>query len=258
MGAVDASLLVPGWMAAVTLFDVPTPAGGCVNCGHDDHYGERCDGLADGDWCACSWPNPGNYILEPDNFLNRRMAKALSMMSLPERDDENVCVECGAPDIHCQCINATQPVLRIGHVTWRESKAFVGSEHRHHPPSRGHMWSTGVHDGDRLCGVAVIGRPVSRVLQEAGDIEVLRVCTDGTPNACSALYGAAARQAVAHGWKRSQLLTYILNTEPGTSLRAAGWLFDGLTDGGEWDRPSRSRKANAPTVPKQRWRAARP
>lgn len=149
----------------------------------------------------------------------------------------------------------SQPVLTIGHVTWHTSKAFVEREHRHHPPSRGHMWSTGVFDGERLCGVAVIGRPVSRMLQKAGDIEVVRLATDGTPNACSALYGAAARQAVAHGYKRHQLLTYILESEPGTSLQAAGWIFDGLTDGGSWNRPSRSRIDKSPTESKQRWRA---
>lgn len=187
--------------------------GQCPNCGHDDHHGERCDGTADSDWCACSWPDPSNYA-------------------------------------------GWQPVLRIGHVTWRTAKAFVGQEHRHHPPSQGHMWSTGVFDGDRLCGVAVIGRPVSRVLQAAGQIEVVRLATDGTPNACSALYGASARQAVAHGYKRWQLLTYILESEPGTSLRAAGWVFDGMAGGGEWGRPSRSRTVKSPTEPKQRWRAA--
>lgn len=151
-----------------------------------------------------------------------------------------------------------QPRLRIAHVTWREAKAFVGAEHRNHPPSRGHLWSTGVFDGDRLCGVAVIGRPVSRLLQEAGHIEVVRLATDGTPNACSALYGAAARQAVAHGWKRQDLLTYILESEPGTSLVAAGWVFDGVTSGGEWTRPSRGRASAVQPQPKQRWRASKP
>lgn len=189
----------------------------CVNCGHRVHDEIRCASLTDeGDWCACSWPDPANFV------------------------------------------DPAQPRLTIGHVIWRVSKAFVGTEHRHHPPTRGHMWSTGVYDGDRLCGVAVIGRPVSRMLQAAGDLEVLRVCTDGTPNACSALYGAAARQAVSHGWRRDQLLTYILESESGTSLRAAGWIYDGPAGGGEWDRPSRARGVHAPTEPKQRWRAARP
>jgi hypothetical protein len=185
----------------------------CVNCDHDAHDERACTGDADGEWCACSWPDPGNFV--------------------------------------------EQPRLRIAHVTWRTAKAFVGAEHRHHPPSQGHFWSTGVFDGDRMCGVAVIGRPVSRMLQDAGDIEVLRVCTDGTPNACSALYGAAARQAVSHGWRRDQLLTYILESEPGTSLRAAGWVYDGTSGGGEWGRPSRARGVHAPTEPKQRWRASR-
>ena len=94
------------------------------------------------------------------------------------------------------------------------------------------------------------------MLQEAGHLEVLRLATDGTPNACSALYGAAARQAVAHGFDRWQLLTYILETEPGTSLRAAGWILDGQSKGGSWDRASRQREDKAPIIPKQRWRAA--
>ena len=47
----------------------PVLGGECVNCGHDDHYGERCEGLADDDWCACSWPDPSNFVEPPTTGL---------------------------------------------------------------------------------------------------------------------------------------------------------------------------------------------
>jgi hypothetical protein len=82
-------------------------------------------------------------------------------------------------------------------------------------------------------------------------VEVLRVCTDGTPNACSALYGAVCRQQRAMGYEKAQ--TFILASEPGTSLRAAGWRPVARSGGGSWDKPTRRRQDNAPTEPKVRW-----
>jgi len=107
-----------------------------------------------------------------------------------------------------------------------------------------------------LAGVAVAGRPVSRVLDGLGWLEVLRVATDGCPNACSALYGACARIGKEMGYLRHEIITYTLPDEPGTSLLAAGWVRGIITDGKSWDRPSRRRSDNAPTCRKQRWRAA--
>jgi hypothetical protein len=82
-----------------------------------------------------------------------------------------------------------------------------------------------MHDG-KLVGVATIGRPLSGIHQDKW-VEVTRLATDGTPNACSFLYGAAARAAFALGYKRIQ--TYIMKEEPGASLKGAGWLFDYMT-----------------------------
>jgi hypothetical protein len=147
--------------------------------------------------------------------------------------------------------------LAVAPITLKAANEFVGQEHRHHPPTVGHIWSTSVVDDDGvLHGTAIIGRPVSRVLQQEGYVEVLRVCTDGTPNACSMLYGAAARQAVAKGYPRHKVITYTLASEPGTSLRAAGWVPVSTTTGGSWDTPSRRRTDKAPTEPKVRWHAA--
>ena len=61
-------------------------------------------------------------------------------------------------------------------------------------------------------------------------LEVTRLCTDGTKNACSFLYGKAARAAFALGYRR--IGTYTLPDEGGASLRAAGWKLIGERGGG--------------------------
>ena len=59
--------------------------------------------------------------------------------------------------------------------------------------------------------------PVSRYLDDGHTLEVNRLCTDGTKNACSFLYAAAWRAARAMGYRK--IVTYILDTESGASLR---------------------------------------
>ena len=85
----------------------------------------------------------------------------------------------------------------------------------------------------------MVGRPVARMLNDGATLEVNRLCTDGTPNACSMLYGAAWRAAKALGYRR--LITYTLPEEGGASLRASGWRLVGLRGGGSWGRESRPR-----------------
>ena len=80
--------------------------------------------------------------------------------------------------------------------------------------------------------MAIMGRPVSRYLDDGLTLEVNRLCTTGAENACSMLYGAAARAARAMGYRK--IITYTLDTEPGTSLRAAGWQYAGPADGERW------------------------
>lgn len=155
-------------------------------------------------------------------------------------------------------MNAVQSRLTIAPITLREANRFVGDEHRHHPPSRGHKFSVAVLDEDgQVRGVAIAGRPVARQLDDGRTLEVLRVATDGTDNACSALYGAVARIGAAMGYPRHRIITYTLASEPGTSLRAAGWYAEHVTKSEDWDRPSRDRKADHhPTEAKTRWHAA--
>lgn len=131
--------------------------------------------------------------------------------------------------------------MRLTHVRidLAEANAFVAKHHRHHKPVVGHLFSLGAAMGERIVGVVIVGRPVSRFRDDGETAEVTRLCTDGTKNACSFLYGAAARAAFALGFKR--IGTYILATEPGTSLTATGWRLMGETPGRSWSVPSRPR-----------------
>lgn len=125
----------------------------------------------------------------------------------------------------------TQPRLDIVPLTLKAANAYVAEHHRHHKPVVGHKFSIGVVDDEGvLHGVAIVGRPVARHYDDGLTAEVNRTCTDGTPNANSALYGAAWRTAKGMGYRR--LITYTQDGESGSSLRGAGWTVVG-------ERPAR-------------------
>lgn len=138
--------------------------------------------------------------------------------------------------------------LRHVRIDLAEANAFVAEHHRHHKPAVGHLFSIGAALGNLIVGVVIVGRPVSRHRDDGQTAEVTRLCTDGTKDACSFLYGAAARAAFALGFTR--IGTYILATEPGTSLTAAGWRLIGERGGGAWGRSSRPRIDRHPTQTK--------
>src|SRR3990167_7687275 len=138
-------------------------------------------------------------------------------------------------------------------MTLAEANAFVHKHHRHHKPIPGMKFSIGVSDGEKVVGVALVGRPVSRMLDKGWTLEVNRTCTDGTKNANSMLYGAAWRVTKALGYKR--LITYSLPDESGTSLKAAGWKCLGERGGGSWNVPSRPRVDTHPLQTKLLWEA---
>lgn len=135
--------------------------------------------------------------------------------------------------------------LRHVRLPLDEANAFVAQHHRHHRPVIGHLFSLGAVLGDEIVGVAIVGRPVARMRDDGLTAEVTRLCTDGTRNACSFLYGAAARAAFALGFQR--IGTYILDSEPGTSLKAAGWKLIAEVQGRSWSCPSRPRVDKHPT-----------
>ena len=97
-------------------------------------------------------------------------------------------------------------MLEIVPMTLKEANAFVEQNHRHHGPVVGHKFSIGLSDGEKIVGVAIVGRPVARHLDDGWTLEVNRLCTDGTRNACSMLYAAAWRAARAMGYKRISLI----------------------------------------------------
>jgi hypothetical protein len=142
--------------------------------------------------------------------------------------------------------------LRIVPISLTEANTFVAQYHRHHKPVVGHKYSIGLADRvGTIRGVAIVGRPVSRVLDDGWTLEVNRVCTDGVRNGCSMLYRSAWRAAQAIGYRR--LVTYTLPAEGGASLRGAGFRLIGTCGGGSWSRRSRPRVDLHPTQEKWRW-----
>lgn len=137
-------------------------------------------------------------------------------------------------------------------MTLKDANTYVSERHRHHKPSVGHKFSIGLSIGGNLIGVAICGRPVARGSDDGLTLEVSRLCTDGTANACSKLYGTCARIAKEMGYKKIQ--TYVLQSEPGTSLKASGWIMEAVTAGGQWKYTNgKPRRTDQPIEPKQRW-----
>lgn len=134
----------------------------------------------------------------------------------------------------------SQQRLTIVPCSLKTACAYVEAQHRHHKPPIGGLFACAVADETgEVRGVAIVGRPVARMLQDGLTAEVTRVATDGCENACSALYGAAWRAARALGYRK--LITYTLASESGTSLRASGWRVVGQVTGRSWSCPSRPR-----------------
>lgn len=142
-------------------------------------------------------------------------------------------------------------MLEVCPMTLKEANAFVEQYHRHHGPVVGHKFSIGCSDGEKIVGGVIVGRPVSRHLDDGWTLEVNRLCSDGTRNVCSMLYAAAWRAARAMGYKR--LVTYILDTESGVSLRAAGWKCIGQAGGLRWTGKRRPEVDLCPAQMKMRF-----
>ena len=135
--------------------------------------------------------------------------------------------------------------LYIVPIKQREAKDFINKNHRHHKAPVGSIFQIAVAKDKNIVGVAMVGRPVSRNLDNGWTLEVNRLCTDGTRNACSMLYSASWRVAKNLGYKK--LITYILKSESGVSLKASGWKLIGEAGGGSWNKKSRPRVDKHPT-----------
>jgi hypothetical protein len=144
--------------------------------------------------------------------------------------------------------------LSVVPVTLREAFAYVAEHHRHHKPPQGGLFAVAVADGDRICGVVIVGRPVARKAADGWTAEVTRLCTDGTRNAPSMLYRSAWRAARGMGYRR--MITYTLPEEGGASLRGAGFKLIGEAGGGTWNRATRPRVDTHPIQAKLKWEVA--
>lgn len=144
--------------------------------------------------------------------------------------------------------------MKIKPCELRDANTFIEKLHRHHKKVQGHRFSLALWNDEKLIGVVCVGRPVARMTDASKVLEVTRLCTDGTKNACSMLYSAAARVGKEMGYERIQ--TFILENEPGISLIATGWKKSLVSSGGSWDRPSRERIDKAPLDKKIRYEKA--
>lgn len=149
--------------------------------------------------------------------------------------------------------------LFVVQVDINVANEFVRRYHRHNKPVPGSKVNLGIVDETGLLrGVAIIGRPVARMIDDGWTLEVNRVATDGCANGCSALYGAARRIVFELGYRR--LVTYTLVDESGASMRGSGWKKVSemrVNKGKGWQ--TRERKDQAIYgIAKWRWEAEQP
>ena len=134
--------------------------------------------------------------------------------------------------------------MEVRPISIHNANNYVEMHHRHHGIKTGCRFAIAVYEGEKIHGVAICSNPVARNADDGLTLEVARLCTDGTYNACSMLYGACARIAKDMGFRKIQ--TYILESESGTSLKASGWICEGEAGrpswGGAMGEPKTKRK----------------
>lgn len=141
--------------------------------------------------------------------------------------------------------------MKIRPITFHEACEFISRHHRHSRPTVGCKFCIGLFDNAEMVGCAVCGRPVARRLDDGLTVEINRLCTDGTRNACSMLYGAACRVAKAMGYEKA--VTFTLMSENGASLKASGFTLEAENCGGiKWTGP-RDKGQDLPKENKKRW-----
>lgn len=141
--------------------------------------------------------------------------------------------------------------MEIIPITLKVANSYVNKFHRHHNATTGCKFAIGIkNDNNELIGVAICGRPVSRYYDNGTTLEINRVCTNGTYNACSMLYGACCRIAKDMGYKK--VITYTLKSEKGTSLKASNFTCEGEAGGTHWTG-KRNKGQKLPHEMKLRW-----
>lgn len=173
-----------------------------------------------------------------------------SMTIFPPNNNMIVTNQPGTLDIPRACVYWVIN-LDIRPIHLRAASEFVKQFHRHNIPPVGGKFAVACYDENRLCGVAICGRPVSRHLDDGKTLEIYRNCTDGTYNVCSKLYGACVRIAREMGY--SKVITYTLQSENGASLKASNFVFDGSAGGTSWTGKRKRNYFVAPQEMKNRW-----
>lgn len=136
-------------------------------------------------------------------------------------------------------------------ISLREANEYVSNNHRHHKAVAGCKFCIALIDeNSHIVGVAICGRPVSRYYDDGLTLEINRLCTTGYKNACSRLYGACTRIAKEMGYKK--VITYILESENGSSLKASNFICEGIAGGKIWTG-ERKRDNGVPRELKKRW-----
>ena len=136
-------------------------------------------------------------------------------------------------------------------ISLKTANEYVTAYHRHHKAVRGCKFCIALtNKNNEIVGVAICGRPVSRYLDDGKTLEINRLCTDGYRNACSRLYGACARIAKEMGYRK--IITYILESENGASLKASNFVCEGTAGGKIWTG-KRHRGNGVPQEMKTRW-----
>lgn len=131
--------------------------------------------------------------------------------------------------------------MRTVPIELKDAQTYINQYHRHHQAAHRDKFRIAAEKNGKIVGVVQVGRPICRVLDDGYTLEVLRLCTNGEKDVCSFLYGKAARISKELGYRK--IITYILETETGTSLRASGWKCEETNVGGsDWDTPSRRRE----------------
>lgn len=143
--------------------------------------------------------------------------------------------------------------MKLIPIKQKDAKKFIDTYHRHNKAPRGSVFQIGLQKDNELIGCIMVGRPVSRNLDNGFTLEVNRTCINGYhKNACSMLLGAAVRAAKALGWKK--IITYTLPSECGSSLKGAGWTLEHHTSGSHsWNNREYRQVQMFKGVSKKRW-----
>ncbi len=152
--------------------------------------------------------------------------------------------------------------MKIVPLILREANDFVEQWHRHsaRTSNDGGKFAIGLEHDGQLVGVAIVGRPIARLLHEEGAAELLRLCTSpaAPKGAGSKLYARARRIWQLMGGTKFH--TYTWADESGASMRGAGLKTPAaVVEGEQWDREARPRKRRAVyDERKVRWTEALP